>query len=177
MENKNNKGLIVGLLIGIIIMLVIFIILVVTNTISLTAKTNSAITNDDNQSANEIEELDLNDDSDDGIITVDMLYGTYNWNKNYTNEAGNDINLKVILVLNSDGTANYEASDGYSYESTKGTYKYENNQIIYTREYYNYPNQDNSKFEEDNKVENFEVINENTLQNNFYDQLTELIKQ
>ena len=116
--------------------------------------------------------------TNDSVITKDMLYGTYKWSKEYTNEYGSNLKLNVTLVLNEDGTATYNAGDGYSAEATKGTYKFENNKIVYTREYYNYPNQENSKFDDDNnKTEFFKVIDKNTLQNTFNDQLTELKKQ
>lgn len=110
-------------------------------------------------------------------LSVDMLYGTYTWSKKYTNEYGNEINLNVKLVLNSDGTATYNASNGYDAEATKGTYKYENKQIIYTREYYNYDNQENTVYNDNNnRIETFNVIDKNTLQNTYNDQQTNLTK-
>ena len=113
----------------------------------------------------------------ENFVVNDSLVGTYKWNKNYTNEHGNNINLNVTLVLNEDGTAIYEAGDGYAFEATKGTYIYESDKVIYTREYYNYPNQENSKFDdENNKTEIFEVVNNDTLQNTFNNQVTELRK-
>ena len=110
-------------------------------------------------------------------VTKEILVGTYTWSKSYTNSHGNKINLKITLILNDDGTATYEASDGYANEATKGTYTFEGNKVFYNREYYNYPNQENTRFEENNKVEVFEVIDKNTLQNTFNDNVTELVKQ
>ena len=112
----------------------------------------------------------------DNKITQQDLYGTYSWAKEYTNEYGNKLNLKINLVLNPDGTATYEASSGYEAESTRGSYIYENNEIVYTREYYNYENGSNDKYDDElSKKETFKVIDKNTLQNT-YNQVTELKK-
>jgi len=166
MENNSKKGIVIGILITVVVIATIYLILSFTNVVNFSSKSNSK-------------------DSKNGIvlpngnsITLDMLIGTYTWSKNYTNEYGNNIKLNVTLVLNADGTATYNASDGASYEATRGTYKLESNKIVYTREYYNYPNQENSKFDDDNnKTEIFEIVNKDTLQNTFNNQVTELKKQ
>ena len=64
----------------------------------------------------DVEQKNDNEVSNDDNIVKEDLYGTYSWNKSYVNEYGNNMNLKVTLVINSDGTATYEESDGYSYE-------------------------------------------------------------
>ena len=108
-------------------------------------------------------------------ITKDDLYGVYIWQKDFNDESG--LNLKIALVLNSDGTAEYSASSGYEYESTKGTFSYKEGKILYTREYYNYDSNNNSEFTDTNsKLETFIVIDKNTLQNVYYNEKTMLTK-
>lgn len=114
-------------------------------------------------------------------ISIADLYGTYTWEKNYTNESGIQMNLKIKLVLNSDGTATYEASNGMEAEQTKGKFVYENGKITYTREYYNYNGTNgittNEAYTDENsKTETFTVIDKNTLQNTYYNQTTALKK-
>ncbi len=121
-------------------------------------------------------------------ISIGDLYGTYNWSKNIDSiVAGSNgpetitTKLNIELTLNQDGTATYSASNGQESEKTKGSFKYEDNKIIYTREYYNYQgtngtNVDEPYNDENSKTEVFTVIDKNTLQNTYYDQLTELKK-
>ncbi len=110
-------------------------------------------------------------------ITLKDLYGTYNWEKDYKNESGNKLKLKVQLVLKPDGSATYNASSGYEAEMTKGSYVYKDGKIIYTREYYNYDNGSNDPYtDNDNKTITFKVIDKDTLQSEYYDQTTELKK-
>lgn len=110
-------------------------------------------------------------------ISVSNMYGTYRWEKKYVNEYGNELNLKVSITLNNDGSAEYQASSGYEYESTKGKFVFENNKIIYTREYYNYETSNNEPFSGGNTEEVFNVIDKETLQNTYYNNTTELKKQ
>lgn len=116
-----------------------------------------------------------------GKISIADLYGTYSWEKNYINENGVQMNLKIKLVLNSDGTATYDASSGMETEKTKGLFVYENGKVTYTREYYNY-NETNSTTtneaytDQNNKTETFTVIDKDTLENTYYDQPTTLKK-
>ena len=114
-------------------------------------------------------------------ITVDMLYGTYTWEKKYINDFGSELNLKIKLVLNSDGTATYNATSGYEEEATKGTFIYENGQIKYTKEYYNYNGTNGQNYDEvytdnNSKIETFVVIDKDTLQNTYYNNITSLTK-
>ena len=160
MDKNNTKGIIIGVLISIIIIGAICAILNATNVVSFSSKHNSKNMNDGN-----------------AVVDIKAFYGTYKWHKYYTNEEGIDIRLNVKLVLNEDGTATYDAGDGYSYEATKGTYKLVDGKFVYTREYYNYENQENGVFDEPNKTETFEIIDKNTLQNSFNHQTTELKKQ
>ena len=110
--------------------------------------------------------------------SIDNFVGIYSWSKKYTNEYGNELNLNITLKLNSDGTAEYKAGSGYAYESTIGTYKLvDNEKIVYTREYYNYDNQEKTVYDDlNNKVEEFTIIDASTLQNTYYNQKTELKK-
>jgi len=136
----------------------------------------------------EKEETNVNNKNEEEIveqqydeITIEELLGTYTWVKNRTDEHGNQIDLKITLVLNSDGTATYDASDGYSYEATKGSYVYEDGQIIYTRKNYNYRDESNTVvngdvYEENNQNEVFIVVDENTLQNTYRNETTQLKK-
>lgn len=174
---KNDKNIIIGLLVVIIVILAILVVLFATNTLTFNFGNNS----DKLESSNEIADEENKDETiEEKNITIEDLYGTYSWNKTYTNEYNNTLNLKVKLILNADGSATYEAGDGYSYESTKGTFVYENNKIIYTKEYYNYNGtngqENDSKYTDGNNTETFIVINENTLQNVYRDQTTSLTK-
>ena len=110
-------------------------------------------------------------------ISVSDLYGTYKWEKKYINEYGNELNLKVSITLNTNGSAEYKASSGYDYESTKGKFVFKNNKIIYTREYYNYETSNNEPFSGGSAEEVFNVIDKETLQNTYYNNTTELKKQ
>ena len=174
MENKkSNNTLITVAWIVLILCVIVLTAMLATGVLKFNVPSN----NTNNQTSNNGENTNNNTEvNSNERIETSALYGTYTWNKKYTNENGNELNLKVTLVLNSDGTATYNASDGYSYEATKGSYKYENNQIIYTREYYNYDNQENDRYTENNKTEIFNVINANTLQNTYHNQQTELTK-
>ena len=124
----------------------------------------------------DVEQKNDNEVSNDDNIVKEDLYGTYSWNKSYVNEYGNNMNLKVTLVINSDGTATYEESDGYSYESTKGSYVYDDDKIIYTKEYYNYEGQNNDLYNEEDKTETFIVVDASTLKNTYRDQEVSLKK-
>ena len=128
--------------------------------------------------------VNLKDSNFSGVgdeISVYDLYGTYLWTKNFKKTVGGvenvDVVYKVELTLNSDGTAIYMASDGMSAEQTRGSYKYENGKIIYIREYNNYPSDQSVYNDKNSKTEIFDVINTNTLQITYKDQLTELKKQ
>ena len=104
--------------------------------------------------------------------------GTFAWSEDYTTPSGTTETRRVILTLKSDGTATYQASDGMSAEQTRGTYVYENNQITYTRLYYNYDNGDNTEYtDESTKTEVFTVVANNTLQGQFNDQTVNLTLQ
>lgn len=120
---------------------------------------------------------DKTDVEDNVQITVSDLYGSYSWEKPYTNDLGNQLKYTVNLVLNSDGTATYLAGNGLDAEQTRGTYIYNDGKVIYTREYYNYENGQNDVYTDTNKTETFIVINKNTLQNTYYNQTTTLKKQ
>lgn len=121
------------------------------------------------------------DDLDSEEITVEELVGTYTWEKNYTNTYGNEYKYKITLVLNLDGTATYYASSGYEEEATRGSYVYQDGIIIYTREYYNYSDQNNNQIEvqypdENNNNEIFIIVDKNTLITTYYNQKTLLNK-
>lgn len=104
--------------------------------------------------------------------------GTFAWSEDYTTPSGTTETHRVILTLKSDGTATYQASDGMAAEQTRGTYVYENNQITYTRLYYNYDNGDNTEYtDESTKTEVFTVVANNTLQGQFNDQTVTLTLQ
>lgn len=104
--------------------------------------------------------------------------GTFAWSEDYTTPSGTTETRRVILTLKSDGTATYQASDGMAAEQTRGTYVYENNQITYTRLYYNYDNGDNTEYtDESTKTEVFTVVANNTLQGQFNDQTVTLTLQ
>ena len=118
----------------------------------------------------------LNEEQLSEEVTPQMLYGTYTWEKAYTTEDGKQLDLKLKLVLNSDGTAIYNASNGYEEEATKGKFVYEDSKIIYTREYYNYNDSNEIYNDTNNKIEKFEVIDKDTLKNVYYGQSTSLTK-
>ncbi len=109
-------------------------------------------------------------------ITLKDLYGTYKWEKSYTNEYGSKLNLQIQLVLNPDGSATYDAGSGYEAEQTKGSYIFKDGKIIYTREYYNQDNGINDSYTNPDKTVTFTVVDKNTLQNIYYDQTTSLKK-
>ncbi|MBR3362851.1 MAG: hypothetical protein IKG40_02880 [Bacilli bacterium] len=121
--------------------------------------------------------------NDDEIVITD-LYGTYTWTKKYeANVSGPNLEAtyttyNIKLVLNSDGTATYDASNGLEAEQTKGSFSYENGKIIYTREYYNYDTSGPKDVYNsgDDKIETFVVVDKDTLQNTYYDQITALKK-
>jgi len=170
-QNKNNSGVIV-LLVVVIFILTILCVLFATDTITFNSKTTK-----NNNDVEDKNTTTTNNGEEDNKIDISMLYGTYTWSKSYTNADGKEVNLNIKLVLNSDGTATYNASDGYESEMTKGSFVYQDMKVIYTREYYNYPGQENSKYDEENsKTEIFNVVDKNTLQNVYREQQTSLIK-
>ena len=122
------------------------------------------------------DDTEISGNLDSEEITVEELVGTYTWEKNYG--SGTEMKYKVTLVLNSDGTATHDASSGLEHEATRGSYVYKDGKIIYTREYYNYyQNTTDVEYEdEDYKNEVFVVVDENTLQNTYYNQETLLKK-
>ena len=129
----------------------------------------------------EVKEESVKQEEENKEITLESLYGTYTWEKKHITDSGNELDLKIKLVLNSDGSATYNASNGYEEEATKGSFIYENGKVIYTREYYNYSDnngQDTDEIYSDNnsKTEIFMVIDKDTLQNTYYDQNTSLSK-
>lgn len=179
MKNETNKNTIIAILIVIIIILSILVILFATDVITLNS------TNNKQDSSNEVikeekKEVEVEEENNNESITIIDLYGTYSWEKTYVNENNNTVNLKVKLVLNDDGSATYDESDGYSYEATKGTFIYENNKIIYTKEYFNYNGtngQDTDlKYTDENNTEVFMILDKNTLQSVYRDQTTSLKK-
>ena len=125
----------------------------------------------------EVKEESGKQEEENKEITLDDLYGTYTWEKSYG--SGTNMKYKVTLVLNSDGTAAHDASTGLEHEATRGSYVYKDGKIIYTREYFNYYQNDNDGVYEDeeHKTETFIVIDKNTLQNTYYNQQTSLKKE
>ncbi len=133
-----------------------------------------------------IEDNSTNDDKSNQEInqkniTLANLYGTYKYDYEYTNDYGNKVHLELELSLNSDGTATYLESDGYVADKTRGTYTYENNKIIYTRQYHVASNIDSAnsvdtEYTDGNPTEIFTIIDENTLQNTYRDQTASLKK-
>jgi len=179
MKNETNKNIIIAILIVIVIILSILVVLFATDVITFNSANNKL------DSSNEVikeenEDEDVEQENDNENINIVDLYGTYNWEKTYVNEYNNTMNLKVKLVLNADGSATYDESDGYSYEATKGTFVYENNKIIYTKEYFNYNGANgqntDSKYTDENNIEEFMILDKNTLQNVYHDQTTSLKK-
>ena len=118
----------------------------------------------------------MNDDS----YKIDDFYGEYKWQKQYTGGVNNaELTYKIELKLNSDGTASYSASDGMASDSTTGSFKLEDNKIIYTKKYYNYNNGNTTnkkEVTEDDKIVTFDIIDKNTLKINYYNQIAELKK-
>ena len=113
-------------------------------------------------------------------IKVSDLYGTYNWQENFTTDTGVNLTRRIKLTLNSDGTALYEASDGMSAESTKGKFTFENGYITYTSEFNNYPQSKEELSENEKRTETFKVIDKKTLTanvSNFNNVNSTLVKQ
>lgn len=180
MEKKNGFGMaflfiVIGMLIAAIIGLSIWVYTLKKEQPK--QESNTGVT-DNNQNAesrnNEIAENENQIESN--IPSEEELYGTYSWEKKFVNEYGNELDLKVLLVLNSDGTAKYRASSGYEAEYTKGTFSCKNGKIEYRREFYDYDNSENKEFTENNKIETFVIIDKNTLQSTYYDQTVTLVK-
>lgn len=106
------------------------------------------------------------------------IEGTFSWTQNYTSESGENVTYQLVLRLHSDGTAEYSESDGMSSGETRGTYVYENNQITYTKLYYNYNDDNNTEYtDEDSKTVVFTVVANNTLQTTFNGQTANLTAQ
>lgn len=120
----------------------------------------------------EKENKKLKQESDPNEITASKLVGTYNWAKKVDN-----FDLKITLVLNSDGSATYKKSSGSETEMTKGNFIYENDKVTYTKEYYNDDKNKGKDYIGDKKTEVFNVIDKDTLQNIYYNQTTELKKE
>lgn len=181
MEKKNGFGMaflfiVIGMLIAAIIGLSIWVYTLKKEEPK--QESNTGVT-DNNQNAesrnNEIAENENQIESN--IPSEEELYGTYSWEKKFVNEYGNELDLKVVLVLNSDGTAKYRASSGYEAEYTKGTFLCKNGKVEYKREFYDYDNSENKEFtDENNRIETFVIIDKNTLQSTYYDQTVTLVK-
>lgn len=106
------------------------------------------------------------------------IEGTFSWTQNYTSESGENVTYQLVLRLHSDGTAEYSESDGMSSGETRGTYVYTNNQITYTRLYYNYEDNNNTEYTDENsKTVVFTVVADNTLQTTFNGQTANLTAQ
>ena len=75
------------------------------------------------------------------------LYGTYYGEKEHPNNKL--FTHKVELTLKENNEATLHQSDGASSSFTTGSYKCENNRIIYTPLYYDYENQEKSKYNQD----------------------------
>lgn len=148
-------------------------------TTSLQEQINNALDqNTVNNGAENQNLVDTNSVEDKTQSNSNNVDGIFAWSEDYTTPTGTTETRKVILTLKSDGTATYQSSDGMSAEQTRGTYVYANNQITYTKLYYNYDNGDNKEYtDESTKTEIFTVVANNTLQGKFNNQTVNLTLQ
>lgn len=170
MEKNSNKGLLAVIIVMFLVIVGLVVYIVMNSADKKEKVDNKEEVKEENNSI--VEETETSDE-----IKEEDLSGTYYWEKSYVNEYGNEMNLKVKLVLDSDGSATYDASSGYDYESTEGTFIYNEGKIIYTREYFNYDGGSKEKYTDSNKTVSFSVIDQNTLQHTYHENVTELKKQ
>lgn len=161
-ERKTNKGLIAIIIIMFLIIVGLVVYIVLNNNTNKDVEQKEEV----GTSENIVEEENKEDKEKEEELKLSDLYGTYSWQEDYTGVNGNggNINLtrKIKLTLNADGTALYEASTGMDAESTKGIFTFENGNITYTRQYYNYDNS-NTEYTGGQKTEFFKVVDKNTL--------------
>lgn len=177
-ERKNNKGLVALIVILCLVILGLVVFIILDNNKKNEIEQKEEVETSENNTNVEEEKNETNSD-ENSEIKVSDLYGTYNWQENFTTDTGVSLTRRIKLTLNSDGTALYEASDGMSAESTKGKFTFENGYIIYTRQYYNYDNS-NTEYTDGVKTERFKVVDENTLTanvSNFNNVNSTLVKQ
>lgn len=173
---KNKNVLVIVILLLIILVLVSYILY--DNFTNTSETTSNAITNNVNTTSNTIENITNNIDTiNNQEPNLQDLYGTYSWEQTLESDTVEAVTLKCVLVLNPDGTATYQTSDSMVFESTKGTYKYEDNKIVYTKEYLNYEGQEPTVYDDSaTKTEVFSVVDKDSLQNTYHDNQITLVK-
>lgn len=139
---------------------------------------NGNTINEENQNTVNSNSISENSNQTTNETSSNNIEGTFSWSQNYTGESGVNVTYRLVLKLHSDGTAEYSESDGMSAGETRGTYAYENNQITYTKLYYNYEDNNNTEYTDENsKTVVFTVVGNNTLQTTFNGQTANLTAQ
>ena len=150
MNSKTNSN------IWLIILIILIIIIVLCTGIGVYSynTTISKQRNEKNTMNNEIKQLKkkLNEykqevEKNECSFDLKDLYGTYYGEKEHPNNKL--FTHKVELTLKENNEATLHQSDGASSSFTTGSYKCENNRIIYTPLYYDYENQEKSKYNQD----------------------------